>query len=70
MPKHALVTQPSSTPVAKLQAAGVGGLAAAFLLGGLDALDAVDLPTLFDAVLPVVSAFVAGYFKRARASEQ
>lgn len=69
MAQHALVNQPSAAPTAKITAAGIGGLVAAFLLGGLDALNALDLPTLADGLLPVVSALVAGYFKKARASE-
>jgi hypothetical protein len=70
MAKHALVNQPTRRPTAKITAAGIGGLLAAFVLGGLDALDAMDLPTLVDGLVPVVSALVAGYFKKARASEQ
>lgn len=69
MAKHALVEQPTNRPTAKITAAGLGGLVAAFVLGGLDALNALDLPTLADGLLPVVSALVAGYFKKARISE-
>lgn len=70
MAKHALVEQPSPRPTAKITAAGIGGLLAAFVLGGLDALDALDLPTLADGLVPVVSALAAGYLKRARATER
>lgn len=70
MAKHQLVEQPTNAPTVKVQAAGLGGIAAAFVLWGLDALDAVDLPTLLDSVLPVVAASVAGYLKKARASER
>lgn len=68
MAKHALIEQPTAKPTAKIAAAGITGLVAAFLLGGLDALDAVDLPTTYDNLIPLVSALVAGYFKRERAT--
>lgn len=70
MAKHELVEQPTSAPTAKVQAAGLGGIAAALVLWGLDALDTVDLPTVLDSILPVIAATLAGYLKKARASER
>lgn len=70
MTSNRLVVQSTPAPVAKVKAAGVGGIAAAFVLGGLDALNALDLPTLADSLLPVVVAVIAGYIKKAHASDR
>lgn len=63
------VNQPTSKPTAKVTAAGVGGLIAAVVLWGADALDAFDLPTFWDSTLAAVTAFAAGYLQKAKRSE-
>lgn len=69
MAKHRAVNQPTKKPVAKVLAALAGGLGGTFVLGGLDALDALDLPTFWDGLIATGAAFVAGYVKRAHADE-
>lgn len=69
MAKHAAVEQPTRWPIAKVTAAGLGGLGGTLLLGVLDWADALDLPTFWDGLLATASAFVSGYVVKSRSSE-
>lgn len=69
MSKHALVEQPGVAPTAKITAAGVGAAAATVILSLADLSHVVDLPTFWDTLLTGLSAFAAGYMKKARTNE-
>ena len=58
--------QPTAKPTAKVTAAGVGGVVAAILLGVLDQVDALDLPTFWDSLVTAASAFLSGYVTKSR----
>ena len=70
MSKHALVSQASWKPVAKVAAAWLAAGGSTAILAGLAALtDTVDGQTVVGAVVAGVAAGVAGYLKRAHTVE-
>lgn len=69
MGRHSLITQPTSAPTRKITAAGLGGLAATIVLGAADYADVGQLPPWVNVLLGGLSAFVAGYTTKAKASE-
>jgi len=68
MGKHRVVNQPSPWPVAKVAASGLGGSAATVLVWAATEVG-VDMPVPVAGAIVTLVAFVAGYFKRAAASE-
>lgn len=69
MGRHDAVTQPTSKPTAKVVAAGLGGLGGTILLGVLDWVDAVDLPTFWDGLVATAVAAISGYVVKSKRSE-
>lgn len=69
--KHELVEQPSWRPTAKVAAVWVTGAGAPVVLALVAALsDAVDSQTVWGATIVGAATALAGWLKRARASER